>query len=147
MKGYPRRFLLALLLVCALAWVSGLLLAPTTLALRAEWALPWRLSAPARLAVAALHTTAAFALVFLCGALWARHMRDGWHNRCQRASGVATGASLLALTVTALFIFYAGDDAWANAAAFVHLTLGALLALPLLWHGLRPRWRDWRRQE
>jgi hypothetical protein len=146
MSGYPRGFLLALALVCALVWVSGALLAPTTLALRADWSWLWRLPGPARLAAAALHTTAAFGLIFLCGALWARHMRNGWHNRRQRASGLVAGAALLVLALTALFIFYASDDAWANAAALIHLLIGALLAVLLLWHGLRPLWRGWRRQ-
>jgi predicted lysophospholipase L1 biosynthesis ABC-type transport system permease subunit len=141
MKNYPRGFLLALLVVCLLAWIGGVLLAPTTLALRLEWPLPWRLPAPARLAVAALHTAAAFALAFLCGALWARHMRRGWRCRRQRASGMLMSAILLVLAVTALFIFYAGDDALAHAAALIHLGAGLLLALPLAWHGLRPRRR------
>ena len=141
MRGYPRRFVLALALVCALVWVSGLLLAPTTLALRAAWPLPWRLPASARLGTAALHTAAAFALVFFCGALWVQHMRGGWHNRRQRVSGAAAGAVLFVLVVSALFIFYAGDDAWANAAALTHLTVGALLALLLPWHALRGKRR------
>jgi hypothetical protein len=136
MKHYPRRFLAVLAGVCLLAWISGLLLAPTTLALRLEWPLLWRLPPPARLAVVALHSAAAFALAFVCGARWAQHMQAGWRCRAQRVSGVLTVAALLALAVTALFIFYAGDDALANAAALVHLTAGALLALPLVWHGL-----------
>ena len=137
MRGYPRRFLPLLLGAIALAWVSGMLLAPTTLVLRAGWPLPWRLAPGARLGVAALHAAAAFAMLFLCGALWSLHMRIGWRRRGQRRSGASMALLQLVLALTALAIYYAGDDTIANAGALLHLGAGVLLALPLAWHWRR----------
>ncbi len=137
MKGYPRRFRRALIGTVALAWLSGLLLAPTTLALRADLPLPWRLASGSRVGMAAFHGGTAFVLLFLCGALWAVHMRAGWHRHRQRASGAIVAGLMLLLAVTALVLYYAGEDAVANAAAAAHLAAGTLLVLPFAWHWRR----------
>ena len=141
MRPYPRGFKPSLLTVISILMTSGLALAPTTLALRAGWAVPWRAGGDARLALAALHAAAGLALLLFVGALWAVHMRSGWRNRRQRASGALLGAGALLLALSALGVYYLGDEQWAALAALSHLLLG-LLALPLfLWHWLRGRRR------
>ncbi|MCA0242137.1 MAG: hypothetical protein LCI02_14900 [Proteobacteria bacterium] len=139
MRPYPRGFKPLLLTVMSVLMASGLALAPTTLALRAGWALPWRAGGGARLALVALHAAAGFALLLFLGALWAVHMRSGWRSRRQRFSGALLGGGALLLALSALGVYYLGDEQAAAVAGLGHLLLG-LLALPLfLWHWLRGR--------
>jgi integral membrane sensor domain MASE1 len=141
MKGYPRWFVPALIAAMLLMLLSGALLAPTTLALRGEVTLPWRLAAGARIGWAAAHAAGGFALLMLVGALWSIHMRSGWRRRRQRASGLMLGMLLLALAASSVVIYYAGDEAVGTAAAFLHLGLGVVLVLPFGWHWLHGRRR------
>jgi len=136
MTNYPKWFLPSLLGTLLLMLASGLLLAPTTLSLRAEWALPWRLPGAGRVPVAALHAAGGFVLMLLMGALWSLHMRSGWRRRRQRASGSMLGGLLLALALSAVAIYYLGDEALGNWAAGLHLVLGLTLVGPLGWHWL-----------
>jgi hypothetical protein len=145
MKGYPPHFRRVLLWVLAACFLSGLLLVPTTLAQRAEWPVPWLPSpwpAVSRVWLAAAHAFAAFALLWFAGALWAVHMRAGWRRRRQRVSGALLVIGLGLLTLTALLLYYAGDDQLAMWAALVHMAVGLLLALPMAWHG----WWRWGRR-
>lgn len=141
MKDYPRGFLPALLGVFATTWLSGLLLGPTTLTLRAQWDLPWRLSGAGRLGTAAAHVAAAFVLLFFAGALWSLHMRHGWHRQRRRGSGGALASSLALLALSALGVSYAGDEGLANGAAYLHLAAGVALLGLLARHALRGRRR------
>lgn len=133
-KGYPRWFVPALVGLLALMLASGLLLAPTTVALRTDWPVPWRLSGAGRLLCAALHAAAGFALLLLTGALWGLHMRSGWRRRQQRASGLSLGLLMLLLAATAVAIYYAGDERTGAVAALLHLGLGVALVVPFGWH-------------
>jgi hypothetical protein len=144
MKDYPRGFLPTLLGVFTVTWATGLLLGPTTLALRAQWELPWRLGGTGRLGTAALHVAAAFVLLFLAGALWSLHMRQGWHRRRRRGSGGALAGILALLALSALGVSYAGDDGLANAAAYLHLAAGVALLGLLTRHALGGRRWRWR---
>ncbi|HMY99105.1 MAG TPA: hypothetical protein PLW24_02620 [Burkholderiaceae bacterium] len=142
MNDYPRGFAPMLLGVFAATWLSGLLLGPTTLALRAQWELPWRLGGAGRLGAAALHVAAAFVLLFFAGALWSLHMRRGWQRRRRRGSGGALAGLLALLAFSALGLFYAGDEGLANGAAYLHLAAGIALLGLLARHALRAgRWR------
>ena len=134
MKGYPRGFVAPLWMTIAAAWVSGMLLAPTTLALRSGVELPWRLAAAARVGVVTLHVAAAFGLVFICGALWSVHMRAGWRQGRQRATGTAMAGLIAALAATGVAVLYAGSERLADGAALLHLGAGAALVAPLAWH-------------
>ena len=138
MKGYPDWFVPVLVGAVLLMFATGLLLAPTTLAVRASLAVP-RLPGAGRIAMAALHAAAGFALMMLLGALWAVHMRSGWRRRRQRASGLVLGVAMLLLTASALGVYYISDDALSGAAAFVHLGVGLALAGPFVWHWVRGR--------
>lgn len=139
MTGYPRWFVPALVGTLALMAVTGLLLAPSTLTMRLDLALPWRLPGPARVLMAALHAAGGFALLLLLGALWSVHMRSGWRRRQQQASGLTLGLLLLGLAATAVGVYYAGDELLGVAAALVHLGLGVALAAPFGWHWMHGR--------
>jgi len=138
-KGYPNWFVPALLGALLLMFVTGLLLAPTTLALRADIAVPWRLPGSGRVLCAALHAAGGFALMLLVGALWSVHMRSGWRRRQQRTSGLVIGLMLLTLAATAIIVYYTGDESAGPAAALLHLGVGVALAAPFGWHWLRGR--------
>jgi hypothetical protein len=139
MSNYPRWFLPTLLGALLLIMTTGLLLAPTTLALRADWDIAWRLTAPHRVAAAAAHAATGFFMMLLIGALWSLHMRSGWRRRKQRPSGLLLGVLLLGLALTAIGVYYLGDEALADWAAFMHLGLGLLFLGPMVWHWLRGR--------
>lgn len=138
MKGYPKWFLRALIGAVLLVFVSGGLLAPTTLVLRADLDMV-RLPGGARIGAAALHAASGFAMMMLVGALWGVHMRSGWRRHRQRGSGLLLGSMLVLLAISAVGIYYLGDDTLGAMAAFIHLGLGLALAGPLGWHWVRGR--------
>jgi hypothetical protein len=144
MKGYPAWFRPALIAVSLIVYVSGCLLAPSTLAMRAEWERGWSMASGPRQAMTAAHAATAFGLLLFIGALWAVHMRSGWRRRRQRISGLVMALGFCALIVTAVGVYYAGDQAWADAAGIGHLLLGLPLLVPFVWHAVRG-WRH-RRQ-
>lgn len=137
MKGYPRRFLSVLVAAMLLVLATGLLLAPTALAMRADIALPWRLPGGARVAVAALHAIGGFAMMALAGAIWSVHMRSGWRRRKHRGSGLTLAVALPALAASAIALYYAGDDGLGALAALLHLAVGVLLTGQFGWHWMR----------
>lgn len=148
MKGYPRRFGALLIGVVALTWITGLLLAPTTLALHASIELPWRLPGAARVGVVAAHLGAALVFVFLGGALWSLHMRQGWRHGRQRRSGLAMASLLIVATGSAVAVLYAGSEWLADGAALLHLGSGLAFVLPLAphwWRAQKPKHRGRRR--
>jgi hypothetical protein len=133
-KGYPRWFQPALLAGSLGLYLSGCLLAPTTLQLRAEWELAWRLGADARIGMAALHAVLAFAVLMFVGALWSVHMRSGWRRHRHKGSGLLVVLPTLLLALTGVGVYYLADEALSNLAALVHLVLGMPLLLPFVWH-------------
>lgn len=134
MKGYPRGFRGLLLASLGLLLVTGLLLAPTTLMLRTEWSVPWRLPGEGRIGVAALHCALGFLGMMLVGALWTGHMRSGWRRRRQRASGALAAGSMLVLTLTAVGVYYLGEEGAGTIAALAHLGIGLALVAVFGWH-------------
>ena len=139
MKGYPSWFVSALLGTLLLVFVSGCLLAPTTLVMRLDAEMAWRLPGAGRVLVAAAHAGAGFLGVMLLGSLWTVHMRGNWRRGRQRISGSLVGAGLVALAATAVAVYYLGDDTLAAAAAMLHLGLGLALAAPFGWHWVLAR--------
>jgi len=136
MSGYPTWFRPALLGTLLLMLLSGLLLVPTTLVMRADLSVAWRLPGSGRILCAALHAGAGFALMLFVGALWSLHMRSGWRRRQQRVSGLLVSALLLALVLSAIAVYYAGDESFAALAAWLHLGAGVALLGPFGWHWL-----------
>lgn len=136
MKGYPRWFEPALLATTSFAFTTGCLLVPTTLALRADWSVGWRLSAGARSPMVAAHAALAFFFLIAIGALWSVHMRAGWRRHRQRTSGLMLVLMLLWLGVSGVGVYYLVDESWANAAGITHAAVGLVLAVPFLWHAI-----------
>lgn len=141
MTHYPAGFRTALLAVLAAVCASGLALAPTTLAVRVDWDLPWRLAGGERLWAAALHCAFGFAAAAFAGALWSLHMRSGWRRRRQRPSGALLAATLVLLAATAVAVYYLGDDRLATIGALLHLGAGVAATAVFLWHWRRGRRR------
>lgn len=139
MKGYPKHFLRALLAALLFLLLTGLLLAPETLFLKGEIEVPWRLSGTARIVTAALHAAGAFIAAAFVGALWSVHMRAGWRKKKQRASGSLLAANMVLLCITAVGIYYLGDDGLGPLAALAHLGLGVALVPPFAWHWVKGR--------
>jgi heme A synthase len=139
MRGYPPRFTQLLWAVCGLLLVSGLLLLPTTLQMRADIEVPWRLPGDARIWTAALHTLGAFLMLALAGALWSIHMRAGWRRKRHRRSGATLVLIVLALLLSAVGVFYLGESRWADVAAGTHAVLGLSFLPPIWLHRARGR--------
>ena len=139
MKGYPSWFLPALLTTLLLVLVSGLLLVPTTLVMRLEMDLAWRLPGGARILTAACHAALGFAIMLLLGSLWSVHMRAGWRRRRHRISGTVCALLLVLLAMSAVAIYYVGEDSIGTVAALLHIGLGVMLLLPFGWHWVAGR--------
>ncbi|KQV54004.1 MULTISPECIES: hypothetical protein [unclassified Duganella] len=137
MKGYPHWFLRALIGAMLLMLATGLLLAPGTLVMRAEMDLPWRLPGGARVYTAMLHAAGGFGLAAFTGSLWSLHMRAGWRRRKHRGSGLFLGSLLVLLCMSAVAVYYLGEEQAGTIAALLHLLLGVVLLGPFGWHWLR----------
>lgn len=134
MRGYSRGFRTTLLGVLIALFASGCLLLPTTLVMRLEWDMVWRLSAGTRIGMAALHVAAAFAGLVLFGSLWTFHMRAGWRQHRNRRNGVVLVGVLIVLSVTSLGIFYLADERLSLYAALVHTAFGLILPACFIYH-------------
>lgn len=134
MKGYPGWFYRTLLATMGALFVSGSLLIPTALEMKLEWEVPWRLTGDPQIAMAALHASAAFLAAAVVGALWSIHMRAGWKKRKNHRTGIALLASMLLLGITAIGIYYLGEDQAALCASVAHMLIGVLLLLFLAVH-------------
>jgi hypothetical protein len=139
MKGYPRAFLPSLLIALLLVLVTGLLLVPTTLVMRLEMDLAWRLPGDARILTAAFHAVLGFAVAMLLGALWSVHMRAGWRRRRHRISGTLSAVLLVLLAASAVGVYYLGEESAGVIAALAHIGLGVALLVPFGWHWLAGR--------
>ena len=139
MKGYPGWFLRVLLATLLLVLASGLLLTPTTLTMRFDMDVAWRLPGAARILAAAAHAVGGFAAMLLLGALWSVHMRAGWRRHRHRASGALVGGLLLLLALSAVGLYYLGEEQAGALAAALHLGIGLVLVLPFGWHWIAGR--------
>jgi hypothetical protein len=135
MKGYPRFFSVRLItLVVFVLFLSGLFLAPTTLIMRLEWELPWRLASDQRVWMAALHAFFAFVMLLVIGALWPIHMRVEWRRGRNLYSGIAMAFTWAILILTGLGIYYLGNEQLAIWTSVGHLVLGLVIVLFYFWH-------------
>ena len=87
------------------------------------------------------HAVGAYAFLVILGAMIPVHIPLGWHQRRNLASGIAVVTVCALLGLTALGLYYIGEDALRGWTSLVHWTVG-LAALPaLLLHVLRGRAR------
>lgn len=143
LRAYPRWFLPLLATTCAVLLASGLLLAPTTLVMRFDWDVAWRLPASYRVACVATHAALGSLALLAIGSLWTVHMRSGWLRRQQRGSGLCLAGLMLVLAGTAVAVAYAGEAELGSAAAALHLVAGIAVAGLFGWHW----WRGTRLQK
>ena len=72
-----------------------------------------------------LHGVSAFAALMVFGSLFPRHMRLGWLNRRNVVSGGFTALIMTALIVTALLLYYGGEEVrWIS--RWTHIVVGSL---------------------
>lgn len=70
-----------------------------------------------------VHGTSAFAVLMAFGSLFPVHVRAGWLRRLNLVTGSGLIGGIAALTITALLLYYGGEDTrlWAR---WVHIGLG-----------------------
>jgi hypothetical protein len=134
MKGYPRFFSALLWLTLASLYATGLFLAPGALEMRLEWDVPWRLVSGTRTWMAGGHALSAFVALSLLGALAAVHMRAGFRRQRNRTTGLLLLSAFVVLALTALGIYYLGDEKFGVWASTIHLVVGLLVSSPLGLH-------------
>ncbi len=76
-------------------------------------------------ALLVLHGVSAFAALIVLGSLVPLHMRSGWLRRRNIASGACITAMMAILSVSALLLYYGGEDA-REAARWIHIGVGIL---------------------
>ena len=86
-----------------------------------------------------LHGAGAFATLWLCGLLWAAHVRPALARPGRRRSGLLLLGMLVILAASGYLLYYAGDDRWRDAARWLHWLIGIALALVLGIHVMRAR--------
>lgn len=70
-----------------------------------------------------LHGVSSYALLVAIGSLLPLHVRSGWLRRRNMVTGLAVTASMAVLSVTALMLYYGGEEMQA-VAKWVHLAFG-----------------------
>lgn len=134
LSSYPPWFFPLLIVVMVTLLITGVLLVPTMLEMRMAWDSPVQVSADLRLASAALHTTIAFAAMILIGSLSAVHMRVGWKRHLNRISGIGLLLLFGILLLTAIGMFYVGDEDFSRWSSVVHSTVGVVVTVLFCWH-------------
>ena len=86
---------------------------------------PWMLKA---------HGLAMIAALLAIGGLLTAHVLAGWEIRQQRIKGIAIGATVLVLTATGYFLYYAGNQQLRASASAIHWILGLGSPAIFLWH-------------
>lgn len=88
-----------------------------------------------------VHAIGAYAFLVILGAMIPVHIPLGWNQRRNRVSGVALLGFLALLSMTALGLYYIGEDTLRASISLAHWVVG-IVALPgLLLHVTRNRTR------
>lgn len=135
MRGYPKWFSPSFIsFFLGVLFLSGLLLTPTTLEMKLEWSVPWRLGSDSKLFVAATHAFFSLAALVIVGALSSVHMRQEWKAGKNRSSGVTLLATFAFLCISGLGIYYFGNELLSVISSVSHLVVGILFLLVYVWH-------------
>ena len=86
-----------------------------------------------------IHGVAAYFFLATMGSLLPLHIILGWILGQHRWSGSALAGALLLLSLTALGLYYAGDDLSRSWTSIVHWSVGLLALVTILLHVLRAR--------
>ena len=140
LAGYPQWFFCALVLALAALLATGVTLFPSMLEMRMDVEVPWHVEGGVRLAAAVMHCAAGFVLASMVGALLAIHVRIGWRRRLNRISGMALLILIALMMLTALGIYYFGDEAWSRFSSILHSCSGLMASLIFIWHAVKG-WR------
>jgi hypothetical protein len=76
-----------------------------------------------------IHGVAAFAALMVFGSVFPLHVRASWNGKRNIGTGLSIGSIMAALTVTALFLYYGGEDT-RFLARWGHIAVG-LIAIPM----------------
>ena len=133
-KGYPSQFYTLLMLTVTALFVTGCLLLPTTLNLKLEWDVPWRISSEQHIAMAAAHATLSLLMAGIIGALWSIHMRAGWKRRRNHRTGLSLFVIMVLLGITAIGIYYLGDEQASVFSSVAHMLMGVAIPFLLVIH-------------
>ena len=137
MKAYPKWFPGFIIVTMSILFLTGFLLTPTTLDLRLEWDMPWRLTSDQRLYTVALHVAFSYVMLCLFGAIWRIHILVGMKLKQKVYSGLSLTGIMIALTITGVGIFYLGNDTASIFASVTHLLLGIIILFFFIYHILK----------
>jgi hypothetical protein len=79
-----------------------------------------------------IHGAAMLGAFYLCGTLWARHIRAAWAQRHNRLAGGVFSATVLALGLSGYGLYYFNGEALRGAAEWLHWIAG-LAVCALFW--------------
>ena len=85
------------------------------------------------------HGVAAYALLIVAGALIPVHIKVGWSIGRNLKSGIAIGTALVALSITALGLYYLSSEVLRGFASIAHWLVGIAAFPVLLVHVIRGR--------
>lgn len=107
---------------------------PTTLQVRLDKTLPWRLSADSRVVVAGIHALLALISLAIVGALSSIHMRKEWNRKRNRVSGMTLVITFVFLSLSGLGIYYFGNETLSLLSSISHSGVGILVLGLYIWH-------------
>jgi hypothetical protein len=82
------------------------------------------------------HGVVAYGFLIVAGAMIPVHITLGWNTRRNLKTGLTLAGTLLLLAVTALGLYYLGDEIVRNWISIVHWGVGLVAAPVLLIHAL-----------
>lgn len=134
MKAYPKWFYVCLISSLLIIVVSGCLLIPTSLVMRFEQNVVWRLAYSQQVVTVAMHTTFSYLILALIGALSTIHMRAGVKTKKNYRTGFSLVALFVVLLLSGIGLLYLGDEDWIVTASALHSGVGLSLLVILLLH-------------
>ncbi|MGD2129477.1 MAG: hypothetical protein PVJ33_16880 [Lysobacterales bacterium] len=137
LNGYPRGFYAGLVLTLLALLASGVCLLPSMLSMRLDLDIAWQIGGGVRLAGAAVHCLAGFVTAALVGSLAMVHMRSGLRQRRNHLSGLALLTLVIVMVLSAVGIYYAGNQTLSRGSSVAHLTAATLACALFAWHVLK----------
>lgn len=94
---------------------------------------------PAEHVALIVHGIAAFAFLVVGGSMIPVHVKLGWNLKRNWKSGLWLGLSTIVTALTALGLYYFGEDSLRSAASLAHWVVGLVIIPALLVHAVRGR--------